>query len=121
MEEYSYETINYAMHQHDVERIAEVETVDINENLRKGWVLLGLFTKTKIFYESPPFPVHTTTAYMGIPRPQFCTYNFINGHPDKVQQGWDHQNNEWECRYCSEHDAHTMNDIKDNPETDRAF
>jgi hypothetical protein len=110
----NYNTLHYAMHLHDIERIAQVETVDINENLRKGWVLLALFTQTEICWELPPFPVHTTAAYMGKPRPQYCSGNWSDDdlHPDNTQKTWNHDRKEWECRWCIEDDAYAENAIK---------
>jgi len=105
----NYNTLDYAMHLHDIERIEEVEFVEINARLKEGWALLALHNVFSDFLNDGR-PYSDVWGYMGVPRPQFCTIGFSKEHPQRVQKIWDHQNNEWECRYCTEHDAHRMNE-----------
>jgi hypothetical protein len=96
------------MYAHDIERIEEVEFLEINARLKEGWVLLALHNIFSDFLNDGR-PYSNVWGYMGVPRPQFCTNSFKDDHPERVQKEWNHQRNEWQCRWCLEERAYHEN------------
>lgn len=105
----NYNTLDYAMHRHDIERIEEVDFGEINKRLKEGWALLALF------------PIHnaddiggTDTSvwgYMGVPRSQTCVgSSFSRGKRLKhiaTEKVWNHMNKTWHCPVCEANEIDT--------------
>lgn len=119
MQEQSY-GLDYAIYRHDIERIEEYSDFrEVNNHMKNdGWVLLAIiqFADTDTFYKSGE-PIYNASAIyvMGIPRPQYCK-EWGGEHPKQALKQWDHVRKEWECRWCTEHDAHKKNAQIDNPD-----
>lgn len=92
----NYNTLDYAVYRHDIERLEEVRFTDLNKRLNEGWALLHLAT---IYSQDGVFQESAVWAYMGIPRARHCQGAFSEFH-ERTQAVWDHVARVWVCPIC---------------------
>jgi len=96
----SYNTMDYAMHRHDIKRLEELTNLqEVNNKLALGWVLLAIIQVGDQIQEGEPMCYSHPIYIMGVPRPRMCLGNFKIKH-DPMAMIWHHSEKEWHCPTC---------------------